>query len=685
MAWHGALAVAAFSHGVALLAFAWLAVCLLRPSWRLRPHARAMGYVAVVTVVWAAMALAMAFSLGVDGGAVVETEWSAGISPVLDVADALRTAGWLALLLRLASADRRWLACAMLLPAGTVVMALQSGVSPLLHAGLPLASSVLGMLLVEHLYRSAPLNARWGIKFACLGIGALFAFDFYLYSEAMLLRRVNPDIWAARGIVNALSAPLLAMAMSRGPVWAPGLHLSRQIMFHSAALLGAAMYLMTMAASAWYLRYVGGAWGTLMQLACLCGAMLMLAAVLFSGAMRARLKLFIAKHFYQGRYDYREEWQRFTRALADDAGGLSERAVQAMAALVESPAGMLWLRRDDNLYQPATRWNMPLPDAGERIDSPLCRLLAMRGWVVELPEWHAHPARYEGLPPPSWAAGLWLVVPLMLERSLFGFICLAPPRTALQLNWEVRDVLKLAGSQAASYLAHRASADSLAVARQFESFNRMSTFIVHDLKNLVSQLSLLLVNAEKHKANPAFQDDMLETLSHSLGKMKHLLLKLRRDDAPDAAAPLQLEQLLMRAVQLHAGSEPRPSLELRTAGLTVLANSRRLERVIGHLIQNAVDATPRHGQVAVRMQSQDGAAIVELSDTGHGMSEQFIRERLFQPFVSTKVAGMGIGVFESREYLREIGGQLQVTSAPFRGTTFRVTLPLHKESPHEQE
>jgi putative PEP-CTERM system histidine kinase len=683
MVWHGAFAVAAFSHGVALLAFAWLAVCLLRPAWRQRPHARAVGYVAVVTVVWSAVALAMALALGADAD--VDAGWGAGMPPVLGVADALRTAGWLALLLRLAGADRRWLACAMLLPAGALAMALQSSVSPLLRAGLPLAASVLGMLLVEHLYRSAPQNARWGIKFACLGIGALFAFDFYLYSEAMLLRRVNPDIWAARGIVNALSAPLLAMAMSRGPVWTPGLHLSRQIMFHSAALLGAAMYLMTMAASAWYLRYVGGAWGTLMQLACLCGAMLLLAAVLFSGAMRARLKLFIAKHFYQGRYDYREEWQRFTRALADDADGLSERAVQAMATLVESPAGMLWLRRDDDLYQPATRWNMPLPEAGERVDSPLCRLLAVRGWVVELPEWHAHPSRYDGLPPPSWAAGLWLVVPLMLERSLFGFICLAPPRTALQLNWEVRDVLKLAGSQAASYLAHRASADSLAVARQFESFNRMSTFIVHDLKNLVSQLSLLLVNAEKHKANPAFQDDMLETLSHSLGKMKHLLLKLRRDDAPDAAAPLQLDQLLMRAVQLHAGSEPRPSLELRAAGLTVLANSRRLERVIGHLIQNAVDATPRHGQVAVRMQASGGTAIIELSDTGHGMSEQFMRERLFQPFVSTKAAGMGIGVFESREYLREIGGQLQVNSAPSQGTTFRVTLPLHKESSHEQE
>ncbi|NYE60128.1 putative PEP-CTERM system histidine kinase [Duganella sp. 1224] len=674
MAWDGAPAVAAVSHGVAALAFAALAAWLLRRGWRQRPHARLMGHAAAVTAVWAAVLSAATASGEVDG-----------ITMLAGVADALRTAIWLAVLLRLAGADRRWLACAMLLPASAVVVASTQGLSPLWQAGLPLASSVLGMLLVEHLYRGAARNTRWGIKFACLAIGALFAFDFYLYSDAMLLRRLNPDIWAARGIVNALSAPLLAIAMARGPAWTPALRLSRQIMFHSAALLGAAMYLMTMAASAWYLRYVGGAWGALMQLACLCGAALLLVAVLFSGAMRARLKLFIGKHFYQGRYDYREEWQRVTRALADDAGGLSERAIQAMAALVESPAGMLWLRREDDLYRSVTRWNMPLPAAEESPEGALCHLLSDRGWVIELPEWQRHPARYDHLPPPAWAEGVWLVVPLMLDRRLFGFICLAPPRTAFQLNWEVRDVLKIAGSQAASYLAHRASADSLSVARQFESFNRMSTFIVHDLKNLVSQLSLLLANAEKHKANPAFQEDMLQTLSHSLGKMKHLLLKLRRDDAPDAVAPLQLDQLLVRAVRLHASSEPRPSLDLRAAGLTVLAHSQRLERVIGHLIQNAVEATPRSGQVAVRLDAAGGAAVIELSDTGHGMSEQFMRERLFQPFVSTKAAGMGIGVFESREYLREIGGQLQVASAPSQGTTFRITLPLYKESTHGQE
>jgi putative PEP-CTERM system histidine kinase len=268
---------------------------------------------------------------------------------------------------------------------------------------------------------------------------------------------------------------------------------------------------------------------------------------------------------------------------------------------------------------------------------------------------------------------------LMLHGRLFGFVALARPRTRIGLNWEVTDLLKIAGSQAASYLAHRESADSLTVARQFESFNRMSTFIVHDLKNLVFQLSLLLKNAEKHKANPDFQADMLGTLDHSVRKMSLLLQRLSRGGEQEAAAPLRLDQLLARAVAARAGCEPAPQFEIGAPDLTVLADAARLERVIGHLIQNAIEACAKDGCVLVRLQRADAAALVELRDSGHGMSEQFIRERLFTPFESTKAAGMGIGVFESREYIREIGGRLEVSSAPAAGTTFRVILPLHAD------
>lgn len=668
--------VAGISYGLAALAYFLLAALLLRAGRRRRGRAGLFGAACLATAIWAAVAA---------GGA---ARWPALLA-AMDGVEALRTAGWLALLLMLAGGGngvvrgrrRTWLltVCGLAM-AGWVAAAGQHVVS---LVAIRLGLAVLGMLLVEHLYRGTPPGGRWGIKFACLGMGALFAYDFYLYSEALLFRRINEEIWAARGAVNVLSVPLLALAVARNPVWAEGLSLSRQMMFRSAALLGSALYLLAMAGSAWYLRYIGGEWGTLMQLGCLFGAGLLLSGVLFSGTVRSQLKVLISKHFYQGRYDYRQEWQRITHVMAEDNAPLAQRAIQAVAELVESPAGLLWLRRDDGDFHAVARWNMPQPLAAEAADGALCGFLAARGWVIEMPEWRADPHRYGGLVLPDWLAGgdgVWLVLPLMLERSLFGFICLAPSRARLLLNWEVRDVLKIAGRQAASYLAHQASADSLAVARQFESFNRMSTFVVHDLKNLVSQLSLLLVNAERHKSNPAFQEDMLETLAHTLTKMKTLLLKLRRDELPERPEPLPLAPLLAQLVRDCAQLEPRPELEPGGGDLVVLANRQRLERVIGHLIQNAVEATPRNGRVALRLLRSGAAAVIELSDTGHGMSEQFIRERLFQPFESTKSAGMGIGVFESREYAREIGGRLEVSSAPSRGTTFRLVLPLHADA-----
>ena len=217
------------------------------------------------------------------------------------------------------------------------------------------------------------------------------------------------------------------------------------------------------------------------------------------------------------------------------------------------------------------------------------------------------------------------------------------------------------------------------VARQFESINRMSTFVVHDLKNLISQLSLVLSNSEKHKNNPEFHKDMLDTLELSVRKMKLLLHKLGRDASTETSAPLPVARLLQQTVESKSAFEPRPVLEIKDSGLMIQASWDRLERVIGHLIQNAIEATPREGKVSISLEQQADCARIDIKDTGQGMSDGFIREKLYKPFESTKSAGMGIGVFESREYIQELGGQLEVSSTPAAGTTFRVTLPLFKQ------
>ena len=667
--------VAAWSYGSAALAFLVLAV-LVATVWRGRPNGRVLGLACMATAAWAA-ACAAAATLG--------TTWPFWV----DLFEAARGAAWTAFLFILLGYRKEhrgiWIPVAVAYAAYMLVVALReaglpvaqlAGTVPLVLARLGFA--VLGMLLVEHLYRNKTAQQRWAVKFACMAILAMFVFDFYMYSDAALLRGVNRDIWAARGFAAALCAPLLAISVARSVSWSTGLSVSRRMLFHSAALAGAAVYLLLMGSAGYFLRYFGGRWGPVMQLAFLFGAVVLLAVILFSGSFRAWLKVFLSKHFYRYHYDYREEWMRFTRALSEQGPGVGERAIHALGALVESPGGALWLRRDSR-FELVAHVNTTPSQSPFPVEDPVCSFLDARHWVIDLRELASSPDSYHGLALPPAIAHLpraRLIVPLVLHGHLSGFMLLLEPRSRIALNWEVIDLLKIAASQAASYLAQQEAADALMVARQFESFNRMSTFIVHDLKNLVSQLSLLASNAQTHSANPDFQRDMAETVAHSVRKMKMLLQRLSRGGATECNAPLSMAELLARAVALKAAFTPRPQFEC-AGDAAVLADAERLERVVGHLIQNAIEATPKEGKVTITLRESGQDALVEITDTGGGMSEEFIRERLFKPFESTKSAGMGIGAFESREYIRELGGRLEVSSQPLCGTTFRIILPRY--------
>ena len=682
--------IAFYSYAACAAAFLVLTLLLLT-RWRRNANARITAAAAAITAIWAGVIAANTLS-GIP------------LSLATELLELARDAGWTLLLVRLLGAVGGTTPAAPRLKASLgfigvlyAVLAMATlainfvGSSVDAGAGLVagvfarVAVAVIGMLLVEQVYRNAPARERWAIKFACMGVGGLFAYDFYLYSDAMLFRAMNPDVWIARGAVNALTAPLIALSAARNPTWSLGIAVSRQALFHSVALFGSAIYLLAMAAAGYYLRYFGGTWGNLMQGAFLFGAVLLLFTVLFSGTFRSWLKVFISKHFYSYNYDYREEWLRFTRTLSTGGPQVGESAIQAVAALVESPGGALFLVRETGNCEPVATWNMAVGEAVEPRDSGFCQFLHGRQWVIDLQEYRDSPERYDNVPPPEWLHRLpdaWLVVPLILQNELCGFVVLARARSRLALNWEVTDLLKIAGSQAASYLAQQESANALMVARQFESFNRMSTFIVHDLKNLVSQLSLLVANAERHKHNPEFQRDMLETVDLSVQKMRLLLHKLARGSAVESPVRLQLDRLLRQAVAIKSGADPRPRLDIVDSGLMVTADAARLERVIGHIIQNAVEATPKEGRVTVRLLREQGEAIVECVDTGTGMDEEFVRERLFKPFETTKSAGMGIGVFESREYIQELGGRIEVHSKQPGGTVFRIHLPLHVRDEH---
>jgi len=616
------------------------------------------------------------------------------------LADVLRFGGWylfLIILMRPESADGApataatgWLSAlaVLLVVGGFVAQAMAifgvdlAGSAQRLALFVSLAMSVFGLVLVERLFRNVSPDFRWSIKPLCLGLGGVFLFDLYVYSDALLFNRIDADAFSIRGFAHALALPLVALSAIRSHDWKRRLVMSQRAVLQSATLLIVGTYLLFMAAAGYYVRFFGGEWGRALQLALLFAALLVLAVLTFSGSMRARLRVQVGKHFFSYRYDYREEWLRFTATLSSQGGftSLGRHVVRGLADMVESPSGALWLKDPSGrFFAQAAFWNMPASPATEDADSPLCRFLLDSGWVINLEEYRSLPRRYDGLVVPSWLVEVpnaWLVVPLTTGSELIAFVVLATARTRIDVNWEVNDLLKTAARQAGAFLGQMQASEALLEVRKFDSFNRMSAFVVHDLKNIIAQLSLMLKNAERHRDNPEFQKDMLMTVEHSVERMRQLMMQLRQGTTPlDGPRGIDLADVLRRIQTAKSGQGREVELSIEER-LLARGHEDRIERVIGHLVQNALDATERGGRVWVRMARQGDQALVEVGDTGHGMSPDFVRERLFKPFQTTKPTGMGIGAYESFQYVHELGGRVSVDSAVDVGTQVDLLLPL---------
>ncbi len=544
-------------------------------------------------------------------------------------------------------------------------------------------SAVAGMMLVEQLYRNTTTENRWGIKYLCFGLGGMFAFDFYLFSDALLFKRIDADLWYARGGVAAMIVPLLAITAARNPTWSLDLFVSKRIVFHTTTLLSAGVYMLLMAFAGYYIKLYGGEWGAVLQITFLFAAVLVLVALLFSGQVRARAKVFINKHFFSYRYDYREEWLRLIRLLSGQEvkEPLFERVIWALGEIVDSTGGLLWLYSENRECELVANRNQPRPEIESDPElGSLVDFLGNRQWVINLDEYTSQPELYEALILPPWLTSLeggWLIVPLIHDDRVMGFVFLTKPRTRIKLNWENLDLLKTAGRQAASYLTLYKTAEALTEAKQFDGFNRLSAFVVHDLKNLIAQLSLIVKNAEKHRQNPAFVDDAFLTIDNAVRKMTRLMSYMRSSVTDERRSRVELSHILKETIAAKSMQEPVPRLMTDTDEVWVLADPDRMEAVLGHVIQNAQDATNLGGSVEAGLHSADKMAIVEIADDGSGMDELFIRERLFRPFDSTKgLTGMGVGAYECREFIHSLGGRVEVYSRVGEGTRFKLIIPL---------
>ena len=539
------------------------------------------------------------------------------------------------------------------------------------------------LVLLHNLYAGASAPSRKLLKWSAAALAAMWAYHLNLYTIAWFTGALPPELAALRGLVAAAIALLLALGANAR---AGDLRLlpSRAVAFQSLSLLLIGGYLLAMMLIARSLSLLGGDLGRLMQVGFVVVAAVAALLWLPSKRLRGWLRVTVIKHLFQHRYDYRAEWLRFTRTIGragEMTQSLPERAIQALADIADSPGGVLLLPTEDASMELAARWRWQAIEVPPlAVCHELSALFERSGVIVALDDARAgHDVAGELQHLPRWLLDepdAWAVVPLLHYERLTGVVVLARPATARRLDWEDFDLLKVVGQQLASYLAEQAGQQALMEAARFDEFNRRIAFVMHDIKNLASQLSLLARNAEKHADNPEFRKDMLVTLTKSAEKLNALLQRLGRYGTGGASArtPVDLAATARSVAARYDGVHP---VELtRAEECWVLADPEALEQALVHLVQNAVEASPVGMPVYLDVTGDGLQGRLEIVDSGPGMDPQFVRDGLFKPFVSSKEGGFGIGAFEARELVRAMGGRLEVESREGLGSRFAVRLPL---------
>lgn len=533
------------------------------------------------------------------------------------------------------------------------------------------------LVLTQRVYRTCEAKDAAQMAPLAAAMAAMWGYDLLLYASGLFPGDAMPLLFALRGVAMAALVPVIALTLRcRGgqPVRA-----SRTLTWYGLWTVVAAVSTVAVMAVLMTVEMIASPLGraivTGLLFALVAGALLLLSATRYS----ALLKLWVSKHLFPHRYDYREQWMAFVDTI-DSAGAsgapLYDRLLKAMADITTSSGAVLLMLDEDGQFSCDGAWNWKgEAPQGFAADPDMLELMRKKTWVVDIGQ--ARLAKDGALP--AWIAQddtAWAMVPLLHFGKLLGAILLGRPPLARPLDWEDFDMLRAAGRQVASYIAEARGQQELEEARRFEEFNHRFAFIMHDIKNLVSQIALVARNAERHADNPAFRKDMILTLTECTDKMNMLLARLSRHSVRGEGdrALFALGDAVRQAV---AGKRKSHAVLIEGAlGAAVETDRASVEQIIAHLVQNAIEASAPDMPVIVRVERAGATARIAVIDHGCGMSAEFLRDQLYRPFASTKQGGFGIGAFEARELAQALGGQLKVESVMGKGSTFTLVLPL---------
>lgn len=563
-----------------------------------------------------------------------------------------------------------WIATGLLLPDASVLRLMAT-----------LLIVIIMLAMTETLYRQAGIQ-KWQLKPLVIALGVCLLLDFYLLAEAALLNRINLQTWQSRGFVHLFMLPFLVVAIKRVKSWGINVYVSRDIVLQSSLVLAAGIYLCLLAVVGYYLSYIGGNWTTLLQVVFVIAGSVVLGTLLFSEGIRRKVRVFIEKHFFANTFDYREKWVGLTRELKQIELASQNTAtvcLQAWCHAIGYSHGAILKFQHQQLHLLANRGHtQPEPEELALVQQALSHM-QKKEWLLDFSD-PKDPLVKQLRPLQNTKLTFSLLVPLLKNGQLWGCCLLdAEVNEKLRLNWELRDYLNAVTEQISGYLFMEEASQALSENAQFVAFSRMSAFVVHDLKNVKAQIDMLLKNAVKHRHNPEFVDDAFSTIEAMQSRLTNMLAQLtNKQSGHEHVKMTAIGQLLQKLISERcAGNQPSPELRvLQDASLPL--DPERFANIMYHLIDNAQQATAANGSVCVTVSQHNDMLQISIEDTGCGMTAEFIQQRLFKPFDTTKGnAGMGIGAYDALTFVQQQQGQLTVQSEVDVGTTFTIQLPLH--------
>lgn len=553
--------------------------------------------------------------------------------------------------------------------------------------------SLIGLVLIltnlERTFRGSVGVMRWRIKYMMLGLGVFFVFRLYSETQTLLYSIVDPTLQQVESGVLMLSCILMSVSLIRNKLFDVDVYPSHAVIYRSITVLLTGFYLVVVGFVAQIVKLMGPEIDFPFEAFVVLFALVALAIALISERIRRQLHQFVSRHFQRPVYDYRQSWSTFTAQTGSkvDETAFCRAVVTWMAETFRVLSVSVWILDDDKDRfrlggsTSVTETNAAELERAGQDWAPLIQAMVARPIPVDIDE--SREPWMEGLrqlsPGVFPKGGNRVCMPLCVGNELLAVFIAGDRVGGLPFTTEDMDLLKCVGDQVAVGLLRFQLSRRLLGAKEMEAFQTMSTFFVHDLKNTASSLSLMLQNLRDHFGNPDFREDALRAVSRSVQHLDNLIGRLSslREGLRMSTVPTSLAALVERAI---AQAAPLPQMEVSVELATMpdlRVDADQLTKVILNLILNARDAMDGRGHLNISTRFAHGWAVLAVSDTGAGMSPEFIRKSLFRPFQTTKKRGLGIGMFQSKMIVDAHGGRIEVESTPKVGTTFRVHLPVN--------